>query len=487
MALKNPEKLTLLTIPDLKMKKNYSPTAALSAALISTLLTGCIKDGNTTGSPTRGIAVKFSTSISKTRAHGNVWEPGDQIGVWMLPAGTTDWSNPETAPLGSNMLYGHGSGTESAKVVFSGIGEENILVWPDEGSVDFVAYYPYLAEGIEGSVYPVDIADQEPQKAIDLMYSDNAAGLDVSSGNPALSFGHMLAKLVFNVEDAGGASLEDMTATFEGLPATASFDLATGGMVEGGEGEPTKFDAVLTSTFDADENDVDETAVVEAIVLPGTGLDYTLTFVLANGEKAVFTPNDALVTYQAGKRYIYNISFKRDPVGVVFEDADGELKSIVDWTDVEDEYPYELPKDKDPEEGGPFTGEKGETYNSGALVTDSEDYSVALEGSGTGFKLGADGRLTILVEDYKGGVASVSVNISTSYGSSGVISSVRANGTPFTCDDNGTPLTSMPVIDVEAGHDFVFTAPEGKLFPGPIEIVVERTSGSITVDSFKVN
>jgi hypothetical protein len=473
--------------------KNLSTSAALSATLISALATGCIEDGNTTGSPAKGMAVKFSTSISKTRAYGNMWEPGDRIGVWMLPAGSDDWSTPETAPIGSNMLYGHGSETDSENVVFSGIGEENILVWPDEGNVDFVAYYPYLAEGIEGSLYPVDISDQDPQKAVDLIYSDNAANLNVSSGNPVLSFEHKLAKLVFNVEDAGGASLEGMTATFEGLPATAFFDLATGEMIEAGEGGTEPFDAVLSSAFDADEegHGVKETAIVEAIVLPGTDLDYTLTFVLSNGEKAVFTPRDALVAYEAGKRYIYNISFKRDPVGVVFENAEGELKSIVDWTDVKDENPYELPKDKDPEEDGPFTGEKGEPFYSGALSNASARYSLIFSGSVTesekGMTIHGDSGLKIFMDTFEGGITSVSLSITSFFFGRGVISSVKVGGTPFTCNEGGSPLASVPVHSIDDGRDFTFNSPDGKLFSGDIELVISCDDEAISVNSFRVN
>jgi hypothetical protein len=475
------------------MKKLSTP-AALSAALIYTLVTGCIEDGNTTGSPARGMAVKFSTSISKTRAYGNLWEPGDRIGVWMLPAGSDDWSDPETAPIGSNMLYGHGSETDSLQVVFSGIGDENILVWPDEGNVDFVAYYPYLAEGIEGSLYPIDLSGQDPQNKIDLMYSDNAKNLGVSSGNPALSFEHKLAKLVFNVEDAGGASLEGMRATFEGLPATALFDLATGEMVESEEGGAEPFDAVLTSTFDADEDDdgVKETAIVEAIVLPGTDLDYTLTFALSNDERAVFTPKDALVAYEAGKRYIYNISFMRDSVRVVFEDAEGELKSIVDWTDVKDENPYELPKDKDPEEGDPFAGERGEPFDSGTLSETSGRYDLISTGTVTknesGMSLRKDSRLVISMDTFEGGVASVNLTMKNILACRGDLS-VKVGSTPFTCNYGGSPLESVPLHGIGTGDDsdFTFNSSDGKLFSGEIEIVISCAADAILVNSFRVN
>ena len=119
---------------------------AISAALCSTLLCGCIEDTETNES-TRGTAVRFATTIPKTRAYDNKWEYGDNIGVYMLPAGSTDWDDPETAPLASNRKYGHDMESGDAAtgdVLFSGVDEANTLVWPGGGKqVDFIAYYPW--------------------------------------------------------------------------------------------------------------------------------------------------------------------------------------------------------------------------------------------------------------------------------------------------------------------------------------------------------
>jgi hypothetical protein len=480
------------------MKKPPIISTAISAVLVSALLSGCIEDGTTTGSPAKGVAVKFSTSISKTRAYGNMWEPDDQIGVWMVPAGSTDWSDPETAPIGSNMLYGHSSKTDDANVVFTGIGDENTLVWPEEGNVDFVAYYPYLAQGIDGSIYPIDLSNQDPQNEIDLMYSDNAADLNISSGNPELSFSHKLTKLVFNITDAGGTSLDDMTATFEGLPATAEFDLSTGEIVEGSEGNPEDFDAALVSTFnnDEDENAVNETAIVEAIVLPGSELDYTLTFDLSNGEKAVFTPREIPVTYEAGKRYIYNISLKQGPTNIEFVEAEGDLESIEDWTSEEDETPYELPKDdededKDEDEENPFAGEQGAPWESKTMSDTSDRYSLASWGtaqiSGSEYVVTSNGGVTIAMNTFEGGVAFITINMRSNLGGKGEITSVKVDGTSFTCSDGDSPLESVPISGIGNGRTYIFESPDGNLFSGDIEIVVTGITGSIVIKDFSVN
>jgi hypothetical protein len=475
------------------MKKNYSPTAIVAVLISTTLLTGCIEDGNTTNSPAKGMAVKFSTSIPKTRVYGNTWEPNDQIGVWMLTTGTTDWDDSKTAPLGSNMLYGHSSDEPAEKVVFTGIGEENTLVWPEKGNVDFVAYYPYFS-GLESSLYPIDISDQDPQKAIDLMYSDNAANLNISSGNPELSFSHKLTKLVFNVDDAGGTSLEGMTATFTGLPTTAEFDLSTGEMVADSESDVEPLYALLVSTFnaDGDESAVNETAIVEAIVLPGSGLDYTLTFTLSNGEKAVFTPQETSVTYEAGKRYIYNISFKPVAEDVEFAEATGELKSIVNWNDVgsENDDPYELPKGDDPEEEDPFSGE---TWTSGTLEEGSDRYFFTPSAPDLylfddGLAVFNGGSVVVSMNTFEYEVYSVTLKIKTlSTFSSGTISSVKVNGTSFVYNDGDSLLENVPLSGSINGKEYTFNSPDGKLFSGDIEIAIANINGRVTLQSFTIN
>ncbi len=492
--------------------KKFTTAAVISTALCSLSATGCIEDSAITGNPKAGIAVKFATTIKTTsRAYDNVWEADDLIGVYMLPAAgpeadraDADWT--KTPPLFANMQYHHGHASESENVVFLGIDDDNTMMWPADGSaVDFVAYYPWRpTEELPGFVYPVDITDQSCPRAIDLMYADNVRG--VTGGDPMLTFGHRLAKLVFNVTDLDDVSLEGMVSTFRGLSATAGFNLATGAMGPYPEIEPEAeaeagadpetdpapeeetFDALLVSTADAEPGDGDndlipETAIVEAIVLPGDELTYTLTFYIpASDEKAIFRVPAA--KYEAGKRYSYDINLiteTGEKVGL------GELNSITAWTDIEDTESHELPKTDPDDDTG--TGEKGAAWPSGPLSGESGDYTVTgsyTEIADVGLSVTAGNSITIEKNDYEGGVESVSVNMRRPIGSTGRISSVRVGGTALISSDSGTGELNLASGSGNT-TDYVFFVPDGKLASGTIEIRLEVTASSISVNSFGIN
>ncbi len=482
------------------MKKLLN-NAAIFAALCA-VTSGCIEDARVNDNPTTGMAVEFATTISKTRARDDVWEPGDRIGVYMLAAdpdadpAEADWSEATgTPPLVENMQYGHNLEAESRTVIFSGIGEENTLVWPPDGSkVDFVAYYPYRAPSmIVDYLYPVELADQSSPKNIDLMWSDNLR--NVAPGNHTLAFEHKLAKLVFNITDLGGASLDGMVSTFGDLPTTARFNLATGEIKVGSEGNVDPFDAVLVDTFDSDEDgeQVNETAVVEAIVLPGEDLTYNLTFELANGEKAVFKVENT--KYEAGKRYIYNIHLLARESEVVLGDTEGELESITDWTDVgsANDDPYEIPKTG--EEDG--TGEndppveKGTAWHSGTISSSSSEYSVITNGSSVTenngvLALTTGGEVTIKKGNNTGTV-SVAVLLRIPPGASAEISSVMAGKVPLVYDDGGKLVTKTPALSYTSDERLVFRTRDGKPVAGDIEIVVKGLGGTTVLNSFDVN
>ncbi len=482
----------------LKMKKTMNLAAAV-AALCSASLAGCIEDGNETTSPVERKAIRFSTTIHTTRAYNSVWEPGDRIGVYMLPAqaalsAEAGPGESGSIPLAENKLYTHGSGNESESVVFAGIDEENTICWPGGGkAVDFTAYYPWRpSDEIPNSVYPVDLTDQSVQQKIDLMYSANVEG--VSEGNPALMFEHKLTGLVFNVTDRDGTSLEGMTASIEGLPSKAGFDLVTGGIIPASESAAEPFDALLFSTSDgdpadsADDDGTRESAVVKAIVLPGEGLDYSVAFTLASGDRAVFSLEN--VEYKSGKRYIYDIVLSSKPGEKVGFGASGELSSIVGWEDVKDNEPHDITKNDDGTDP-PRDGETGAPWSSGVLVSnpDGSKYSVtgnAREASdGSGLELTMGNPIGVIKTNYEGGIASVTVYMKVNSSTSVVIRSVKAGGVDLVYEDGRKEVTISETLSTET--PFVFTVGEEKPVSGTVEINVETTRGKASISRFDIN
>jgi len=439
-------------------------------------------------------AVEFSTAISKTRAYNNLWEGGDLIGVYMVPSSDNSdapvtaesWALADEGAIVENMKYGTDleTGQTDNSVVFTGVDDDNTLMWPTNGSkVDFVAYYPWLAEGIEDFTLPVDVRAQNPQRKIDLMWSNNAREQSLSAETePTLRFTHSLAKLVFNLTDLGGGTLDGMTATISGLHSTARFDLAAGRIVEGSEAGDDDFEAVVVSSFDADANGTREQAVVEAIVLPSVAeTDYMVTFDFEDGDKAVLALKKAF--YKAGKRYIYNVNFLNGGGGVQF--LNGEFDSILPWEDVEQDDDIDVSKGHADNVGSTPALDAGAEWSSGTLADGAADYTVI--GSGTydsgGYTINS-GSATISKTDYDGGVERVRIDTRGSMSAAGRIESVKVGDVSLRY---GSPAGATYADITSSEQSNLFVAPDGDLPSGDIVITVVGTKNNIIVRDFVIN
>jgi hypothetical protein len=493
--------------------------AALCVALTSpATLTGCIADTDFHNHHTENeesLPVKFSTSKIATRAYDNLWEANDQIGVYMVSTGVSSWST--TTPLKENMLYSHTleeSTTTTEYTAFSGVDKQNTIMWPTGGEkVDFVAYYPYREE-ITNFIYPIDLSDQT-SRAIDLMYADNVK--NVNSGSPALLFKHCLAKLIFHVTDLDGVPLEDMKALIEGVPSSADFDLSKGEFVPptppendpGNDPEnavaPDSFHARLTSIKVDEVDTTKKTAIVEAFIVPGDELSYTVTFTLTNGQTAVFPMENT--EHKANKRYIYNVSLSSNSIEVDFGNSgsglEDDLSSISDWDNVEEpEKIYKLEKnnkdDGNGDNGGGGGGEpavmvKGEQWSSGTVENDPEKGYTITVISGTasqitdspaGYQI-LNGEIEVQKSDYTDGIESITILASnSSWAASSKITSVTVGGVNFIYA--GEEYAEIPSLS--APSDYEFVTPDGKLKSGDIEIVLSSPNNSkIILHSFTIN
>ena len=76
---------------------------------------------------------------------------------------------------------------------------------------------------------PVSVATQTNLSAIDVLYSNNATGLNKASGTANLNFAHKLAKIEFTVKAGNGvADVNGLSVAYKNVNTTASLDLATG-------------------------------------------------------------------------------------------------------------------------------------------------------------------------------------------------------------------------------------------------------------------
>lgn len=271
-------------------------------------------------------AVTFSSTISNqvtTKAAGANWESNDAIGVFMKTGSGL------SSALASNKQYvtTKGDGNFSA----SSITEE--INYPADGSnVDFIAYYPYQTT-ITNNIYPVNVADQTQQNKIDLLYANNVTGANKNKPNAQLQFGHKLSKVELTVAAGTGvSSLSGLTVTYNGFNTTANFDLATGTLAAGANPAAIKAKTTAGTT----------TTAAEAILLPVASVaGAKVEFKIGNETYTWTLPSST--TYEAGKKYSYNITLQEQAGNNAAIVASG---NITDWTDVPSGS-YVIGKDED--------------------------------------------------------------------------------------------------------------------------------------------
>lgn len=284
----------------------------LSLAIVALLFAACNNDDDTDSSG-NGKAITFTTSISGTvtsqaKASGSSWDSGDAIGVYMKTG--TGLSN--IVANGANKKYTTpGTGNFSPATT-----NTDALYYPEDGSnVDFIAYYPYTAS-IANNVYRVDVTAQSSQEAIDLLYSDNASGLNNNNTTANLNFEHQLAKVVFTVNAGNGiTSLSDLKVTVKNTNTKADFALDTKTLST----TDSKADIALKMTTGAQQ------ATAEGIILPSAGVaGRIVTFTTSQG---VFTWEvPSTVIFEAGKKNSYNVELKLGGGNGVFPSG-----TITDW------------------------------------------------------------------------------------------------------------------------------------------------------------
>lgn len=257
-------------------------------------------------------AVSFTSQIqgAKTRATNNAWdaEGSDEVGILVKQNGVF-------GDVVNKHYY------VSAEGNLSTASADDAIYYPADGSkVDFVAYYPYSAV-LADNAYAIDVTNQSPQSAIDLLYSINATNKDKNVTTPVqLTFKHQLTKIVLNItKDATIPTLEGLKVAITGTKTKGSFALLNGSLTP---------DDASTKAIEALVNKAGTLA--EAIILPVNNLSGAkITFTLGGETKSWNIPEGQ--NYAAGTQHTYPVTIKETggKISVSFGDA-----SIDDWTPV---------------------------------------------------------------------------------------------------------------------------------------------------------
>lgn len=282
-----------------KMKANLF----LSAALAATLLAACSNDDTVQQTPADNtpVAARFTAGISHTRATGDQWEAGDRIGIFMLEAGTTT-----VAEDAWNCRYV----TTTTLGKFSPDDDAQTIYFPTKpgAKVDFRAYYPFHP-ALSGDV-TLNITDQTNPAAIDLMYSDNVKGRDLSQPAVTLNFRHRLSRIFVTVTPGNGFTADDLkglTVTLSNQPYQGIYDARNDQM-------KISSSSLKTLTLLTAANG----RTASGILLPQDGTTgRVLTFVLADAAHTTFTYEiPSSKTFEAGMESIVAISLSKTGIDV---------------------------------------------------------------------------------------------------------------------------------------------------------------------------
>lgn len=270
-------------------------------ALSALVLTGCKDNDDNSEWMTDGVVFTSHIEGMVSRASGSAWSDGDKVGIYMN-AGGTDFENYEY--------------TASADGALTAAGKT--LKYPEEGTADFFAYYPYQTS-ISNKTYAVNVSDQSDPTKIDLLYATKTG---ISNGEAVnFAFSHQLSQIVINVShDETIANLNGLKIQVKGMNTQASFALA---------------DGTLTSTdskADFDMNVNAEGTTAEAIVIPTADLTGAeLVFTLADGKSFGWDLTQSDVSsFDKGTKYTYNASLSMTNGQ---PSADMGNATIDDWTD----------------------------------------------------------------------------------------------------------------------------------------------------------
>ena len=252
-----------------------------------TLMSCTNNDDNSEWYGSEGIV--FTTAI-QSRVSGNTWNANDEVGIYMMNAG----SGIEAATAQNKKYIAQTNGTLTAA-------PGNGIYLPESGSVDFIAYYPYTTS-VSGNKLAVNVSDQSNPAAIDLIYSNGTKGVAATTATTiSLGFTHQLTKVTLNVtKDETIETLNGLGVNIKGVSTEGEFNLA---------------DGTLTATAGTNNKDVamyidaqGTTATATAIILPtAASTDQTslnLTFNL-NGQSFTHTISDASI-FEKGKNVSFN-------------------------------------------------------------------------------------------------------------------------------------------------------------------------------------
>ena len=353
------------------MRKFIILTGAFVAVLAS-----CTKTA-TVDTPDQEIVFQMARRSAQTRVedYKNSYQN--------IPFGTYAWFKGENSADNTDFMVNQSVSYDAANNRWVPTGTTSY--WPKSGSLDFISYSPYTADGKEapapvvtenGISYPAWNVDANPD--VDVMYADKVTGQTGNSntyfytGVPTL-FRHALARVAFNIKasylkkeaETGDVTRWEVTVnsiTLNNILSTGSLDLSLdsdGSWKKPDDNVWDPEDDVVSHSFDIDDANLttDSQIVGEPFLVLPQLLDGSQTVTInvtiktyrdnndGQGEKLVLTEtgvditaslaNDEITAWGINQSFTYQLNFSpslsddgTDPVEIWFDPA------VDDWEEV---------------------------------------------------------------------------------------------------------------------------------------------------------
>ena len=279
---------------------------SFKALLLVILIIGCSETDNLPLLEQPQVPVSFNAGMIATRMVDNVWEKDDALGIFMLDGGK-ELAHENILFTARNLKYTV-TDTETGALTNT----ERVLYYPQTGTADFIAYYPYLPDNSVD--YDADNYTIAVERMDDYLYS-KVEGKSSIDPNVRFACKHTAVKITLNVKYGFGFTADDVSVldasdvTFKGMPTEGSLDLNEGIITPLNNSvsifNPTKL-ATPTSGYQV---------TFTTQLVPNKGTDYSdravdvaLSGITGKEDRVVTWQIPDTEVYTGGLHYTYNIT-----------------------------------------------------------------------------------------------------------------------------------------------------------------------------------
>ena len=251
----------------------------------------------------------------------------------------------------SMMVYASQSTTEdgtytpyfSAKPFTYGTTWTGSQYWPESGYLKFLAYYPstlgtQTGDAVNGVTLTVTDINQT-----DLLYSNltNAQKCDTKP-TAALTFNHALAQIQVKLAVADGkmanVTVNSVAITTPNIGGVFSFGASS---AEWTSKTPAGANLVMNKSLSANLETTAAAFGEGALVVPGAQTSLVIDYAVAGLSKQETVELSTYGNWDAGKKYVYNVTISLDEIQLTASVADWD-EDTKNNDDVADEYPVTI-------------------------------------------------------------------------------------------------------------------------------------------------